>query len=102
MSNQIEIAKRIRDLRKSKGYSAKSMANRTGVPFTTYREWENGRRIRNPEYYSKIANIYGVSIEYLLGQQSQVQLPSIMALNQELEKLKKSIEFIEKEIQKLK
>ncbi|MBK8202439.1 MAG: helix-turn-helix transcriptional regulator [Bdellovibrionales bacterium] len=62
-------------------------ARRIGVPESTYREWEYGRKIRG-EPYLQIAKTFGVSIEELLGQPER-QLTTIEdRLNRAIEDLK--------------
>lgn len=45
-------------------------AQLVGVPESTYREWEYGRKIRGVEPYIKIAQAFGVSLDELLGARS--------------------------------
>jgi transcriptional regulator with XRE-family HTH domain len=57
---------RLRKLRKDKGLTIKSIAQKIGVPETTYREWEYGRSIRGQPYII-LAEVLGVSLHELLG-----------------------------------
>lgn len=59
------LGKRLKRLREKKHLSITFMAEQLSVSPSTYREWEYGRAI-NGEPYMKLANIYGVSLTYLL------------------------------------
>ena len=48
-------------------------AHRTGVPETTYREWEYGRQIRG-EPYRKIAEAFNISVGMLFGEEEYLTL----------------------------
>jgi transcriptional regulator with XRE-family HTH domain len=52
--------------RKAKGLSAKEVASRLNVAESTYREWENGRKIQG-EPYTEISKVLDINIGFLLG-----------------------------------
>lgn len=64
-SGQMKFGLRIKKLQKYSGKSVKEVAADVGVSVSTYREWENGRKIQG-EPYEKIAKSLGVSIQTLL------------------------------------
>ncbi|WP_413561563.1 helix-turn-helix domain-containing protein [Bdellovibrio sp. HCB209] len=59
------MAQRLKRLRKEKELSAQALAERAGIPVTTYREWENGRQILG-EPYEKLAQALNVSLYEIL------------------------------------
>ena len=57
---------RYNDLCISKGESANAVAKKLGIASGTVSEWKNGRAPRNSTAV-KIANYFGVSVDYLIG-----------------------------------
>ena len=57
----------IRELRKKKGISQKVLAIELSVSQPTVCDWEKGVKIPGSENLKKLANYFGVSIDYLLG-----------------------------------
>lgn len=63
-----QIGQRIKRLRLKQELSINEVARRAIVPVSTYREWENGRKIKG-EPYVKIAEALNVTlIELLTGE----------------------------------
>jgi len=58
---------RLRNTRKEKGFTQKTMAEYLGIQETSYQHYEYGKREPNHENTVKISNILGVSVDYLLG-----------------------------------
>lgn len=59
---------RVRELRENAGYkSQKALADAFGVAQTTVAGWEGGKREPNYETTIRLANFFGVSLDYLLG-----------------------------------
>lgn len=58
---------RIRKLREEKGLTQEELAKILGISRATLASWETGRREPDFETTSKIAEFFGVSIDYLLG-----------------------------------
>ena len=56
---------RLKNLRFEKGYSVKEVARRLGIAESTYRDWEYGMKIKG-EPYVKLAELYEVSLTWLL------------------------------------
>lgn len=61
------FAKRIKDLREKNNLQQKDLAKELGVLDATISMWENGKRIPYSDMLIKIANYFGVSTDYLLG-----------------------------------
>ena len=66
--NVIEIlAKRLKELRQENNYSQYEIADMIGIAQVTYSHYELGRRSVSIQNLVKIAQIYNVSTDYLLG-----------------------------------
>lgn len=59
--------RRLRDLREDKDLTQQNVADMLFINRRTYAAYENGINSMTPETLIKISNIYGVSIDYLLG-----------------------------------
>ena len=67
MSRSI-LGKRLEILRENKGWTKSLVARKLGIKtVSTYANWEYGIRQPDNEMLVKIANLYSVSIDYLLG-----------------------------------
>lgn len=64
----VQIGNRIRKLRTEKGFSQKEMAALTGIPYTTYSNYENNNREPSVEQLKKIADVLGTSLQNLIFQ----------------------------------
>ena len=58
---------RLYKLRKEYNYSQKNIADILKIKADTYRKWEQNINDFSLEYASKLANLYNVSLNYLLG-----------------------------------
>lgn len=59
---------RIRELREQHGYTQRQLAEKLGMLQPQYFRYEQGTRDVPSELLIRLADIYGVSIDYLLGQ----------------------------------
>lgn len=87
------LGKRLKTLRSSKDLSIKEVATRIGVPITTYREWENDRKIVG-EPYVELAKVFEISIyELITGEKGSAEdlSKSFKAIETELSKIKESL-----------
>ena len=57
---------KLSSLRKNKGYNQEQLANKLNVSPSTIGMWEQGRRQPDNETVKKLANLFGVSTDYLL------------------------------------
>jgi transcriptional regulator with XRE-family HTH domain len=89
------FAKRITNLRLKNGLTQKQVAESLGVPLSTYKEWEYGRKIQGEEYYVRMSEVFSVSIRNLLtGEQTQQQedlLARLQVLATQLQELKSAL-----------
>lgn len=68
MSKQTQ--NRIRDLRKKARLSQQALADQIGVFRNTISNWETGYSQTSLENAKKVAEYFGVTIDYLLGSES--------------------------------
>lgn len=60
---------RIRELREARGIEQKTLAIDIGVSQPTVSSWENGVKNPSSKRAEKLADYFGVSIDYLLGRE---------------------------------
>ena len=58
---------KLRELRKHKGVTQQEIANLIGISQNNYSYWENGKVKIDNESLTKLAEYFGVSVDYLLG-----------------------------------
>jgi len=63
------FSNRLKELRSSKGYTQKEFANLLGVGQGTVANYEKGSRVPDTGKLNKIADIYDVSLDFLLGRE---------------------------------
>lgn len=66
-----KIGVQIRQLRLSAGMTQRDLAQRINVGNTTLSQYESGSRVPSDEVKIKIASVFGVSVDYLLGASSE-------------------------------
>ncbi len=62
---------RIRELRKQKGITAKKLGEAVNVAESTISLYENGRRSPDYDTLARIADFFGVSVDYILGREDE-------------------------------
>lgn len=61
----------LKQLRKSRGYSTmQDLCSATGMNFSTYQNYESGKRIPTADILIRLADFYGVTTDYLLGRET--------------------------------
>ncbi|MCI8308335.1 MAG: helix-turn-helix domain-containing protein [Lachnospiraceae bacterium] len=73
MGASIEI--QIRELRRQRGMTQKELAEKMEVSFQTISKWENGVNMPDITHIPKLAEIFGVSADVILGLESLKQKP---------------------------
>lgn len=58
---------RLKELREARGMTMKEVAQRLGMPYTTYVNYEKGQREPNSETLILLADFFETSIDYLIG-----------------------------------
>jgi transcriptional regulator with XRE-family HTH domain len=74
------LSRRLKELRNNRDWSLTKTAEALGVSVTTYREWEEGRKIP-VERLASLAELHGTSISDLLGKKQVVNEELAMALS---------------------
>lgn len=62
---------RIRELREQSGLSQKEIAEELSMQLTQYRRYENGERKPAIDFLIQIADMYGVTLDYLVGREAE-------------------------------
>lgn len=65
------ISYRLKELRKEKKLTQAKVAQSLGTTQQSYARWENGKVTPTSEKLAQIAKFYGVTTDYLLGDQSE-------------------------------
>lgn len=76
---EIMLGDRIRELRTKRGMTQKELADILGVTDAAIGMWENARREPDVEHIKKMAAIFGVTTDYLIGQADTRDLPQTVA-----------------------
>ncbi|MFR0585080.1 helix-turn-helix domain-containing protein [Lactobacillus porci] len=66
---------RLKELREQRAWTKTETAKRLNVGTSTYSNWEYGLREPDIDRLSQLADLYGVTVDYLLGRSDQ--LPSV-------------------------
>ena len=92
---------RLRELRNKSGLTQNEIANRLGVSGQTILNWENGIYEPKINQLIQLADLFDVSVDYLIERQTNSK--SIDAICKELERIPKEsiINFVKSELQKL-
>lgn len=83
------FAKRLTDLRERKNLLQKDISNIFQVEQATVSNWENGKRIPDSDMLIKLANFFEVSVDYLLGNETNNNIDEEL---KEKEALKKALQ----------
>lgn len=78
----VEFGKRLRQLRKSNKFTQKQLAALIGVQNTMISFYEVGERIPSPEMIIKLASVFHVTTDYLLGIEKSESI-NIAGLNEQ-------------------
>lgn len=65
------FSERLTQLRKDKGISQSALAKEIGVSPRTYQDYEYGAREPQVAIFSRIADFYDVSLDYLAGRSDE-------------------------------
>lgn len=64
---EVILRERLIKLREKSELSLRELAEKTGIPRTTIRDWEIGATLPGARHLIKLADYYGVSVDYILG-----------------------------------
>ena len=92
---------RLRELRNNSGLTQSELANKLGVSGQTILNWENGIHEPNINHLIQLADLFDVSVDYLIERKNNDK--SIDVICNELERIPKRniIDFIRSELKKL-
>lgn len=60
-------------LKKQKGVTDYKVAVETGIPASTFTDWKNGRSNPKLDKLKKIADYFGVTVDYFIENQAELQ-----------------------------
>ena len=63
----MELSKRLVEIRENHGYSRKKLSEELGVPYGTITKYETGKREPGYGYVVKLAQLFGLTTDYILG-----------------------------------
>lgn len=66
-----KLFERLRLLRKEQNLPQEKTAAEIGVGFSTYRRYETGERVPDADVLVRIADYYGVTLDYLVGRSEE-------------------------------
>ena len=67
----MRLPDKLRDLRKKHGLSQKELAGKIGASSFEIASWESGDSVPDISYIAKLADLYGVSADFLLKDDKQ-------------------------------
>ena len=72
--NENKFSQVIKKLRKEKGLTQQELANIVGITATGVSYWESGNAVPNTETLNKLANYFGVTVNFLLGVKDKIEM----------------------------
>lgn len=67
----------LQELMNSKGMRIADLARATGISYSTFTDWKAGRCVPKYEKTKKIADYFGVSVDYLLSEKSDTSIDGV-------------------------
>lgn len=67
------LSKRLLDMRKAKGYSQAQVAMKLGISQGAVSQWEHGVTVPAAEQLLSLADIYGITVDEILGRSAPEQ-----------------------------
>lgn len=90
---QLAFGHKLAELRKQRGLRQKDVASSLDVTTAMVSDWETGKVEPSPPYQRDLATFYGVSLEYLWGQNSSSGLAGAEVLSEQLKRVVTSAEW---------
>ena len=66
-----KLSERLLALRQERGLSQKNLVKEMGFALNTYVRYERGERVPDADVLVRIADFYGVSLDYLVGRSEE-------------------------------
>lgn len=83
------------------GITAYKVSKATGIAGSTFSDWKNGRSVPKQDKLQKIANYFGVTVDYLMtGEQEGEKEPDPELTARDERDIAKSLDYIMNEIRK--
>lgn len=70
-----ELSKRLTKIREGRGYKRTELAETLGIPYRTITNYETGEREPGHSYIIKIAKMFDVTTDYILGLENETSSP---------------------------
>lgn len=70
-----ELSKRLTKIREERGYKRTELAEMLGIPYRTITNYETGEREPGHPYIIKIAKLFNVTTDYILGLENETSSP---------------------------
>ncbi len=83
------IAERLKKARLQQNLSIKQFAEKVQVPVATYKEWENGRSIRDGNVYLRLAKVCKMSLHELISGEKTEEHQLVNELNRVINSIEK-------------
>lgn len=96
------LPKRLKRLREENGYLQKYVADKLDIKSNTLSGYENGTRSPDPEMINRIADLYDVTADYLLGRSNHPRLTESedKKADEEVQELLDIIESLPEDVKK--
>lgn len=96
------LGNRIRQLRENlketdKKWTQSYVADKIGIARVTYTAYENGTKTPPPDMVKKLANLYGVTTDYLLGNEDEIDTMTDEEIDEEIKEITKELNVWYKE-----
>ena len=69
-SQKKEIARRLRQLREERKWTMRELADRADLHPSTIANFENGRRLPSIKTLNRMAGVFGVSVDFIVGEEA--------------------------------
>lgn len=69
-SQRKEIARRLRQLREERKWTMRELADRADLHPSTIANFENGRRLPSIKTLNRMAGVFGVSVDFIVGEEA--------------------------------
>lgn len=98
---KIMVSMRMKKVREESGLTQKEVADKLKLKKTTLSGWENGRSEPPMETLVQLANLYGVSLDYLLCRtETRIEFDEekYRAIDADRQQLRERLDYIEKQL----
>lgn len=69
-SQRKEIARRLRQLREERKWTVRELAKQVDLHPSTIANFENGRRLPSIKTLNRMADVFGVSVDFIVGEET--------------------------------